>query len=105
MASYKVAHPFARGTMPKKNALSRARKDIEAMRGSYGPRGYALKDISAVLRRHRRAWDLPESISTTRFIDFLTEKAVRSILELRPLKYARSTTRYIWRSPSPMRLR
>jgi predicted transcriptional regulator of viral defense system len=90
--------------MPRPSALIRARPEIQAALGKEPRSIYALRDVAELLHRYRKVWKLPESISTSRFLAFLTDKHDLAAHELVAEEYGRSTTRYVWGEVSPYEL-
>lgn len=80
--------------MPPKSKISQAQNAITLSLESNPQRVFRRADIERILFENRAAWDLPESMTTNKFLEFL--KKTTELEEQRIEFSYRPVTRYTW---------
>lgn len=96
---------FLGGQLPRVTRLEIASEEIfkvfeDAQRHVFWP-----DDIYRILRGNRSAWQLSESTTASRFIEFLTTKGPLKHISLEPVNHdIRTVDRFIWKNASPFEI-
>ena len=66
-------------------------------------KAFKESDLSAILTRNRKTWDIPDYVSVDRFISFLRDEGQLQVAELEA-SVGRGLRRFIWGAASPLSL-
>jgi hypothetical protein len=83
--------------------LRGAKSSITEFFENSGKRVYTVGGLRELLVQHRERWNIPASVTTTRFIRFLVENTKLELATLESRDYKR-IDRYVWGTASPYAL-
>src|SRR5580692_7423416 len=86
--------------MPRPPRLFGATPAILSFFDESSKRVYTEGELGAALSENRAVWNLPDYITSRRFIGFLVDTGKLSVAEVR--SNYRSATRYLWGKASPL---
>jgi hypothetical protein len=87
--------------MPPRSKLARAQSRIFEYLDALPSKVFTSKHLAEILRKNREEWSLPDSLTASRFIEFLLDEGQLRSRQMVSEAYSTEVLRYTWGDVSP----